>query len=146
MIAPYWADVDTRTTTDAVDSCDNYDTGGRFAGHRLHESPPTTNVVEWSIAPGQFVVTWYNVGFFACHTTPVMSFQMILSTVAACGGASGMDFDIEFRYNECGWEAGDASGGTNGFCGSNSGAPRAGGSIPDCRYPTQATRRCRCRE
>ena len=67
------------------------------------------------------VVTWDQVGYYGCHQTPVMTFQMILTT-SACGatstdgGAPGTNFDIEFRYNECGWEAGDASGGTNGFC------------------------------
>ena len=138
MIAPYWADVDTRTTTDSVDSCDNYDTGGSFPpGTVCTNPPPTTNVIEWSIQPGQFVVTWYNVGYYACHTTPVMAFQMILSSVAACGGSSGMDFDIEFRYNECGWEAGDASGGTNGFCPPGTSQPDVSAADQSC-FPAQA--------
>jgi Nidogen-like len=126
MIAPYWADVDTRTTTGA-DTCGSYPSGGTFpAGTVCTTPPPTTDVVEWSITPGQFVVTWYNVGYFECHATPVMSFQLILTTAAMCGsGGSGVNFDIEFRYNECGWEAGDASGGTNGFCGSNAGCTPA---------------------
>jgi MYXO-CTERM domain-containing protein len=118
MIAPYWADVDTRSTTDSVDSCDQYPGGGSFPmGTVCTNPPPTSNLVQWSIAPGQFVVTWYKVGFFSCHTTPVMSFQLILTAAPSCGGgASPTDFSIEFRYAECGWEAGDASGGANGFC------------------------------
>ncbi len=78
MIAPYWADVDTRRTDDSVDSCENYEGGGTFpAGITCVNPQPTTDVVQWSITPGQFVVTWYNVGFFSCHTTPVMNFQLI---------------------------------------------------------------------
>jgi MYXO-CTERM domain-containing protein len=125
MIAPYWADVDTRTMTGA-DTCSSYPSGGSFPAGTVCTNPnPTTDVVEWSITPGQFVVTWYNVGYYSCLTDHLMSFQMILSTVAACGGSSGMDFDIEFRYNVCGWEAGDASGGTDGFCGGNAGCTPA---------------------
>jgi len=114
MIAPYWADVDTRGTT----FCDNpgYPDGeGYPAGATCMN--PASNGVWWSITPGQLVVTWDQVGYFQCHPTPVMTFQMILSSAASCGGSTtGMDFDIEFRYATCGWEAGDASGGTNGFC------------------------------
>jgi MYXO-CTERM domain-containing protein len=118
MIAPYWADVDTRDAT----YCDaaGYPSGGAYpVGTACMD--PTSNSVWWSLTPGQMVVTWDQVGFYHCHVTPVMSFQMIL-TAAGCGatssdgGVSGIDFDIEFRYNQCGWEAGDASGGSGGFC------------------------------
>jgi hypothetical protein len=112
MIAPYWADVDTRNATFCADP--GYPSGGGYPQGATCMNP-TTNGVWWSIKPGQFVVTWDQVGFFQCNVTPVMSFQAILST-PQCGVTSGMDFDIEFRYNECDWEAGDASGGMNGFC------------------------------
>ncbi len=127
MIAPYWADVDTRNASECADSSDYPSGGGYPAGATCMN--PATNGVWWSLAPGQFVVTWDQVGYFECHPTPVMSFQMILST-AACGGMGGMDFDIEFRYNQCGWEAGDASGGMNGFC--------AAGTVPLSCTPAQA--------
>ncbi len=114
MIAPFWADVDTRT---AASSCATATTC----------TNPTTNGVWWSLQPGRFVVTWDHVGFYSCHETPTMSFQMILSASqcgdtsiadgGADGGAGGTNFDIEFRYNECGWEVGGASGGLpTGFC------------------------------
>ena len=118
MIAPYWADVDTRTTAECASA--DYPSGeGYSAGATCSE--PASNAVWWSLTPGQLVVTWDKVGYYQCHATPTMSFQLIV-TAAGCGaeapdgGPSGIDFDIEFRYNVCGWEAGDASGGTNGFC------------------------------
>lgn len=122
MIAPFWADVDTRDAT----VCGNAgypDAEGYPAGAMCMN--PATNGVWWSLTPGQMVVTWDSVGFYQCHTTPTMSFQMILtsvgcSAVAPDGGVLGVDFDIEFRYATCGWEAGDASGGTGGFCPSGS--------------------------
>jgi hypothetical protein len=127
MIAPYWADVDTRNAgTECTDG--NYPSGGGYPASATctsgpdYSSTPATDVVWWSLTPGQMVVTWDQVGYYSCHVTPVMSFQMILSattcgaTIAPDGGVSGVDFNIEFRYNQCGWEAGDASGGSGGFC------------------------------
>jgi MYXO-CTERM domain-containing protein len=127
MIAPYWADVDTRNGSSECDDGNYPSNGGYPAGATCTSGPdytsaPATDGVWWSLTPGQMVVTWDQVGFYSCNTTPVMSFQMILSatscgaTIAPDGGVSGVDFNIEFRYNECGWEAGDASGGTSGFC------------------------------
>jgi MYXO-CTERM domain-containing protein len=113
MIAPYWADVDTRDASEC-DSGDYPSGGGYPAGATCMN--PATNGVWWSLTPGQFVVTWDQVGYFLCHPTPVMSFQMILTSAPDCGGSSGIDFNIEFRYATCGWEAGDASGGSGGFC------------------------------
>lgn len=133
MIAPYWADVDTRDAT----YCGNAgypDAEGYPAGAMCMN--PQTNGVWWSLTPGQMVVTWDSVGYYQCHPTPVMSFQMIL-TAAGCGdvvapdgGVAGVDFDIEFRYATCGWEVGDASGGTDGFC--------PAGSVPPACNPAQA--------
>lgn len=126
MIAPYWADVDTRQMAECDDS--NYPNGAGYPPGATctsgpdYSGPPITNGVWWSLTPGRMVVTWDQVGYFACHPTPVMSFQMILTAVTSCssvaadGGASGIDFNIEFRYNQCGWETGDMSGGTGGFC------------------------------
>lgn len=119
MIAPYWADVDTRDST-TCDAMGYPSAGGYPMGATC--TNPASNGVWWSLTTGQMVVTWDQVGFYHCHTTPVMSFQMILTatgcgqTLAPDGGVSGVDFDIEFRYAQCGWEAGDASNGVNGFC------------------------------
>ena len=127
MIAPYWADVDTRDTKECGDQSHYPDNGAYPASDTCgsgvdYTTEPTTNGVWWSLTPGQMVVTWDQVGFYQCNATPAMSFQMILTatgcgqTIAPDGGVAGVDFDIEFRYSQCGWEAGDASGGTNGFC------------------------------
>jgi MYXO-CTERM domain-containing protein len=152
MIAPYWADVDTRQGAECLDP--NYPNGAGYpAGATCTSGPeyssaPTTNGVWWSLAPGRMVVTWDQVGYFACHPTPVMSFQMILTAVTACSsagdagaeaGATGIDFDIQFRYNLCGWEAGDMSGGTGGFCPGGPGCTPAqagfdSAEVPDTDY------------
>lgn len=96
MIAPYWGDVDTR--------------GPRSA---------TSNTVYWHLQPGLLVVTWHNVGVYdqtdTQSRTPRMNFQLILRNAVGCRAG---DFDVEFRYNRCEWEAGNASGETsdNGLC------------------------------
>jgi MYXO-CTERM domain-containing protein len=109
MIAPFWADVDTRD-----EACD--------APLTTACANPTTDGVWWSLAPGQLVVTWDHVGYYQCRPSPTMTFQLIL-TATSCsgggdddGGTTGTNFDIEFRYAECGWEVGDSSGGQGGFC------------------------------
>jgi Nidogen-like len=101
MIAPYWGDVDIRYTNGSCQTgtvCEN----------------PTENGVWWYLEPGRMVVTWDRVGYYTCHNDLRMSFQLIL-TEAGCGGAG--DFDVEFRYNRCEWESGDASQGVGGFGG-----------------------------
>ncbi|MEM6961168.1 MAG: nidogen-like domain-containing protein, partial [Myxococcota bacterium] len=52
-----------------------------------------------------------------CSDDLRMSFQLILSdaSTSSCGTAG--DFDVEFRFEECGWETGDASSGSGGFGG-----------------------------
>lgn len=122
MIAPFWADVDTRAP-----SWTSYPSGGSFpAGSTCNgvygPNGPTTNGVWWDIRSGQLTITWDRVGYFNSHNDKVMSFQMILTANNACdpnadGGVGGTNFDIEFRYNQCGWETGDASGGSGGFGG-----------------------------
>jgi hypothetical protein len=91
MIAPFWGDVDTRGM-------------GR----------PARNGVYWDIRPGQFTVTWYRVGYFNTRDDLQNSFQMILRPAPVCGNG---DFDVEFRYEQCQWTTGDASGGMNGLGG-----------------------------
>lgn len=92
MIAPWWGDVDTR---------------GAVGGGQ--------NLVYWSVTPGRFVATWYNVGYYNSHTNLLNAFQVILTDASAVGAAG--DFDVEFRYNRCQWTTGDASGGVGGLGG-----------------------------
>jgi hypothetical protein len=54
MIAPWWADVDTRG-------------GGQ----------PTNNSICFHIEPNRIVVTWHNVGYFSSHNNRLNDFQMV---------------------------------------------------------------------
>jgi len=106
MIAPYWADVDTRGAScagscglDCRDSCTN----------------PTDNSVWYDLEPGRAIFTWDNVDYYSCHGDRKMSFQLILTSATGCGGADSTDFSVEFRFNRCEWDTGDASDGTDGF-------------------------------
>jgi len=115
MIAPYWGDVDIRNT------------GGTCQTLAVCQNP-TENGVWWHLEPGRMVVTWDRVGYFSCHNDLRMSFQLII-TEAGCGGAG--DFDVEFRFNQCEWETGDASGGSNGFGGTEAQAGFDAGNLVD---------------
>ncbi len=116
MIAPYWADVDIRSGGD----CSMYPDGdGRpdsaDPAPACHD--PARNGVWWHLdVPGRrVIVTWDRVGYYRCNTDKEMSFQLVLTAVdsMSCGG--GGDFDVEFRYETCEWNTGDASGGQDGF-------------------------------
>jgi hypothetical protein len=93
MIAPFWADVDTRG-------------GGR----------PSRNGVYWDVRPGQVVVTWHNVGYYPQSNDRENTFQLVLLSNEL------LDQDelwrVQFRYARCEWTTGSASGGEGGFGGS----------------------------
>ncbi len=110
MIAPYWADVDIREDTANCGGIPDafYDVSNR-ACHN-----PSDNGVWWHIEPGLMVVTWDQVGYYKCNLDKRMSFQLILTeSYNPCGGEG--DFDVEFRFNRCDWNTGDASGGEGGL-------------------------------
>lgn len=89
IIAPWWADVDTR----------NSDSG-----------------LVWYTAPNPntLVVTWDNVGYFEESADLLNSFQLILARpLGAVDGA----FTAEFRYEQLQWTTGDASDGSGGLGG-----------------------------
>jgi hypothetical protein len=100
IIAPFWADVDTRG-----------------AGSSLVTFGQST--VDGNAA---FGVNWVDVGYFANHTDRTNSFQLVLVNrgdtcppgVPDCG-----NFDMEFNYDRVQWETGDASGGSGGLNGSS---------------------------
>ncbi len=87
LIAPFWADVDTRCT-----GC-----GSVYLGSQSSNS---------------FTVTWNNVGYYSANSSKLNNFQMTLAGLSNSG-----DFDIEFRYNRLEWTTGDASEGVNGLGG-----------------------------
>ncbi|OLP62356.1 hypothetical protein BJF93_23665 [Xaviernesmea oryzae] len=101
IIAPFWADVDTRG-----------------AGSLTHYG--------FDASRHSFIATWQNVDYYnatnADHQSKFDSFQLEL--VDQGHG----DFDIIFRYNGINWVTGDASGGTNGLGGH---VARAGFSAGD---------------
>lgn len=94
MIAPFWADVDTR--------------GGSGDG--------SNNVWVGSPNAQTIVVTWDRVGYFNSNTDLRNSFQLVMRDRSFDTGGPG-DFDIEFRYDVLEWTTGDFSGGSSGFGG-----------------------------
>jgi MYXO-CTERM domain-containing protein len=105
MIAPYWADVDTRGSSTRGD-----------------------NRVYWHLQPGRLIVTWHDVGYFAQHDNLRMDFQLIVTNPLSCGSG---DFDVQFRYNRCEWTTGDVSGGSGGFGGTAAQAGFDAGNLRD---------------
>lgn len=110
IIAPFWADVDTRNTTTV-----NQSVGGTSTGSNLvwYDIDATT---------GTFTVTWDDVGYYSYHNDKVNAFQLQL--VSTGNG----NFDMNFRYEDINWTTGTASGGTNGLGGQ---VARAGFSAGD---------------
>ena len=95
IIAPYFADVDTRGTGSGLVTYGTDTVNGHAA----------------------FGVEWPNVGYFSAHTNKVADFELILINRSDTGAGN---FDIEFNYNTVQWETGDASGGSNGLGGTSS--------------------------
>jgi hypothetical protein len=90
IIAPFFADVDTRTGNIV-----SYGTG--IVGSR-----------------NAFGVNWIDVGYFPQQTDKLNSFQLILIDRS---DRNPDDFDIEFNYDQIQWETGDASNGSGGLGG-----------------------------
>jgi len=92
IIAPFFADVDTRAAGSAVVQFGS----GMVDGHNA------------------FGVNWINVGYYNELVDKLNSFQLVL--IDRSDRAPG-DFDVEFNFDKILWETGDASGGVNGFGG-----------------------------
>src|SRR5215831_529747 len=94
IIAPFWADVDTRGGAASATP------GGTSTGSNLlYYDLDTTN--------GVFTATWDDVGYYSGRTNKLNAFQLSLISVGQG------DFDIVFRYEDINWTTGDASGGSN---------------------------------
>ena len=94
IIAPFFADVDTRGTGSALMTYGTSTVNGHNA----------------------FGVDWNGVGYFYAHTDKLDVFQLVL--IDRSDIAPG-DFDFEFNYGPMLWETGDASsgsGGLGGYC------------------------------
>jgi Ca2+-binding RTX toxin-like protein len=90
IIAPYWADVDTRA-----------------------DVPNVNDGVFWDFKDTRdsVVITWNRVGYYSQHIDKLDTFQLELRD----RGAGNVE--IIFRYSSVNWTTGDASGGTDGLGG-----------------------------
>jgi Ca2+-binding RTX toxin-like protein len=110
MIAPFFADVDTRGNTVAAT------TGGTSQGSNLTYYDLNTS------GNGSLTVTWDDVGYYSSRTDKINAFQLQLI------GKGNGNFDIVFRYEAVNWTTGNASGGSGGLGGT---VARAGYSTGD---------------
>jgi hypothetical protein len=85
IIAPYWADVDTRNSASDVVKY-----GSNTVG--------TNNA---------FGVGWVNVGYYAVHADKLLSCQLVI--IDRSSDFAPGDFDMEFNYDKVQWEWGDVS-------------------------------------
>ena len=109
IIAPFFADVDTRGAGSDVVRYGTGSIGGR-------------NV---------FGVNWINVGYFPSQSNLLNSFQLIITNRSDV--AAG-DFDFEFNYDQVRWETGGASGGSGGFGGTPARAGWTDGGATDFEF------------
>lgn len=109
IIAPFFADVDTRNPASGVTQYGS----GTIAGHNV------------------FGVNWINVGYYPSQSNLLNSFQLILTDRSDIGAG---DFDIEFNYDKIQWETGSASGGTGGFGGTSAAAGYTDGGANDFEF------------
>lgn len=104
MIAPFFADIDTRA---AGSSLVTYGSDG------------TT-----------FCVNWVDVGYYDSMDDKLISAQLIVTDRSAATGVAG-DVSLEFNYSDIQWETGDASDGTDGFGGTSVAAGYTAGTGGD---------------
>lgn len=96
MVAPFWADVDTRGA------------GSGLVYHKFFDSNSDTLL-------DTLVVTWDNVGYFSSQTDKLNTFQVAISD--GTNPDMGIGNNVCFSYDDMSWTTGSASGGTNGFGG-----------------------------
>jgi len=89
MVAPFWADVDTRPVN-----------GGQ---------------VWYKVTPTAIYVNWVAVGYYSMQTNMLNSFQLILTD--GNDPVIGMGRNASFCYQDMQWTTGAASSGVNGFGG-----------------------------
>ncbi len=114
IIAPFWADVDIRNTTDPS---------------------PGTNLIWWDldVANKTFTATWDDVGYYSQHNDKTNAFQLRL-----VGKDTPGDFDIYFYYESINWLTGDASGGTGGMGGNMARAGYSSGNGKNFKEITES--------
>jgi len=89
MVAPFWADVDTRNTG--------------------------SGLVYYKITPTALIVRWQTVGYYSMYIDKLNDFQLIITdgTDPLVPGGN----NVSFCYGDMQWTTGDASQGVNGFGG-----------------------------
>lgn len=97
MVAPFWADVDTRDSTDA-------DTTDYLNGQVLYR-----------VTDHALYVNWVAVGYYPEQDSLRNTFQLIITdgTDPVIPGGN----NVSFCYQDMQWTTGNASGGVNGFGG-----------------------------
>jgi len=108
MLAPFFADVDTR-----AGNLVSYGTG-TIGGRNV------------------FGVNWIEVGYYSYNTDKLNSFQLIITDRSDLGAGN---FDFEFNYDMISWETGDASQGVDGFGGSSAHAGWTNGNGTFYEFP-----------
>lgn len=98
MVAPFWADVDTR----------NWGPGG-YRGE-----------VWYTVTPTAFIVTFYRVGPFNAMSATTQGMESTFTLVMTDGTDPLLEpgNNVGFFYGDMGWTTGQASGSGNGFDGS----------------------------
>jgi hypothetical protein len=89
MVAPFWADVDTREMT--------------------------TGVVYYKIEPTRLTVIWDHVGYYNTQADKLNTFQLIITD--GTDPVVGVGNNVCFCYDDMQWTTGSASGGVGGFGG-----------------------------
>ncbi|MGH7131620.1 MAG: nidogen-like domain-containing protein [Phycisphaerales bacterium] len=100
MVAPFWADVDTRNAVVGTRP-----TNLVYSQMFLNGPGPADDV---------FVISWDNVGYFGVHNDLRNTFQV---AIANDEDYFGPGFNTLFSYDLMEWTTGDASGGVGGFGG-----------------------------
>lgn len=92
MIAPFWADVDTRDST--------------------------SGLVYYKITPTAVIIRWDSVGYYSMHSDKRNTFQLIITD--GIDTILPANTNVSFCYGDMQWTTGDASMGANGFGGTPS--------------------------
>ncbi len=109
MIAPFWADVDTR----------NAAAGPNNTNLVWHKFVDTNG----DLADDTLVVTWDGVGVFPSNNAEFNTFQVAISGIRnAFGGPNGLGgLNAAFSFGDMNWSVGTASGGAAATVGINEG-------------------------
>ena len=121
MIAPFFADVDTRGGAVTASS------GGTSTGSNLiwYDLDTVNDVI---------TITWDDVGYYNAKTNKLNAFQMELIDLG------GGDWTVRFVYESINWTTGDASGGSNGLGGTVATAGfTAGNGVDFYQLPTSGS-------